>query len=638
MAGLVRGLLLWSARMISCLSTFIAFLFINRRCMPGMLVIGVLLFGRGALDAAVIHAQSASRTDVGAAVALAKDGDTVTVPAGTATWTATLSITKNITLQGAGEGQTMITENLPRAANSPIFSVSLSHDSSAPAYSFRLTGMKLKSANNAALSSDHAFIMVTGLSHYVANPTTDLPAPHILGCVSRVRIDHMTWDNLNGLALLVDSCLGVADHITQTTTTSVYQSYPIKVFANNWTPALNPATGLALPTSYLATKSFGSWADDPYWGTDKFFFFEDCNFTVPSTTNVADCEEGARVVFRHSTFNGGGGLASHGVEGRAQPGIKQEEVYNNYFVTNRLFGQLRSGSSLYFNNKSTAMTKGRGFYIYRQTRTETNWGAADGTDRYDNNGPLVYSGKITNVGPGYPNIISVSDTSKANFNLINLTDGSAYSINDLDDPAGGSTMDAGWKTKHTTISSVNGTTLTVLTDNGTSDSTFGNYAALWKIGHRYEIRRVLAIYGQPGQGKGDLLNSGTSYNTYPYPATSGTNATYPQAGYPLEPCYSWNNTDNTYGYLGFDAGDAGKNNSLKTGRDYFNLSERAIATQDVGFPSQTYARATNSYPKIGLGQTVAYTPYIYPHPLTVDGGSAPIPPGAPSNLKINPAQ
>ena len=46
------------------------------------------------VDAAEINAQSASRTDVGAAVALANDGDTVLVPAGSATWTSTLTVTK----------------------------------------------------------------------------------------------------------------------------------------------------------------------------------------------------------------------------------------------------------------------------------------------------------------------------------------------------------------------------------------------------------------------------------------------------------------------------------------------------------------------------------------------------------------
>ena len=44
---------------------------------------------------------SPSYTDVTAAVASASDGDTVMVPAGTASWTSTLTITKGIALIGA---------------------------------------------------------------------------------------------------------------------------------------------------------------------------------------------------------------------------------------------------------------------------------------------------------------------------------------------------------------------------------------------------------------------------------------------------------------------------------------------------------------------------------------------------------
>jgi hypothetical protein len=593
--------------------------------MEAVLALSLLFLGPIAVRGAVINAQSVSRADVGAAVTAATDGDVVMVPSGSATWQTTLTVTKNIEIIGAGEGVTIITENLSRTGNPPLFSVSLNHESAAPAYSFRLSGMTLKSANSTPLAADHGFISLVGLS----NPAA-VPPPHVAGCVSRVRIDHMTWDNLNGIAIIVDSCLGVADHITQITATSVYQSYPIKVFMNNWTPAVNPATGSALPKTYLAQKGFGSWADDPYWGTDKFWFFEDCNFTCP--TQLADDEEGGRVVFRHCTINGGFGISSHGMEGRANPGVKQEEVYNNYFNTDRLFAQLRSGSALYFNNKSTAMSKGMAFHIYRQTRTVDNWGAASGDNRYDNNavgGPL-YTGTVTAMtGTSSDGTVSsITDSNQSNFNSIDLTDGSLYAVNDLDDPSD-VTKDAGWKYFHNTVSAVSGKTLSLQNE---VDGPNGQYCAHWRVGHRYEIRKVLAAYGQPGQGKGDLLNTiptDGSYSTYTYPATSGAKATYPQAGYPLEPCYSWNNTDDKFGYLGFNNPD---NTSLKEGRDYIDLPERSVSAQNVGYPPQVYSRATSNYPNVGAGQTVPYTPFTYPHPLTTDGGGTP--PGAPSDLHV----
>ncbi len=50
---------------------------------------------------AVIKAVSVSFANVSTAIGLAKDGDTVVIPAGSAIWTSTLTITKGITLQGA---------------------------------------------------------------------------------------------------------------------------------------------------------------------------------------------------------------------------------------------------------------------------------------------------------------------------------------------------------------------------------------------------------------------------------------------------------------------------------------------------------------------------------------------------------
>jgi len=75
-----------------------------------MLALGVPLHS----FAATFEAKSPAREDVEAAVALAKDGDVVSVPAGTARWTTpakntpSLRIAEGITLQGAGPGKTVI--------------------------------------------------------------------------------------------------------------------------------------------------------------------------------------------------------------------------------------------------------------------------------------------------------------------------------------------------------------------------------------------------------------------------------------------------------------------------------------------------------------------------------------------------
>ncbi len=60
------------------------------------------------VNAATINAASVSYDDVASAVSRATYGDTVVVPAGTVTWKSTLTITKGITLKGAGIDQTTI--------------------------------------------------------------------------------------------------------------------------------------------------------------------------------------------------------------------------------------------------------------------------------------------------------------------------------------------------------------------------------------------------------------------------------------------------------------------------------------------------------------------------------------------------
>jgi len=398
----------------------------------------------------------------------------------------------------------------------------------------------------------------------------------------------------------------------------------------NWTPNNDPATGNPLPTTYKATDAFGSWADDSYFGTDKFWFFEDCVWlSTASSGGQPDDEEGARVVYRHCTINGTGGFASHGNEGRKQPGVRAREIYNNYYINSHAIAQNRGGSVLWFNNRLTNSSVGLPLKCYRFQANYNMWGAASGDNRYDQNPanttPLV-TGTIKAVQePGDPLTDSVTVGSSDDLSAINLNDGSMYVIQDTDDPFTGPNNTAnGWKYRQSGISSISGKQLNLTT--GTSPD-----SAHWQVGDHYQIRKVLLAYGALGTGKGNLLNAGFAVDgyadTWKYPATSGPLAVAPQAGYPPDPCYAWNNTDDTYGYRGLSV----EAHNL-SGRDYYNLSERAISTQNVGYPPVSYTRATSDYPKIGPGQTVSYTPYTYPHPL-VSGDEAPM---APQNLQIVP--
>src|SRR6266446_6348618 len=76
----------------------------------GMVIFAIFLIASH-IHASTITAASTSRSDVAAAIASAADGDTVQIPAGNSTWSSTLTITKAITLKGAGTNNTFIRYN-----------------------------------------------------------------------------------------------------------------------------------------------------------------------------------------------------------------------------------------------------------------------------------------------------------------------------------------------------------------------------------------------------------------------------------------------------------------------------------------------------------------------------------------------
>src|SRR5262245_24185349 len=76
---------------------------------------------------ATIAANSASRADIQAAINSSADGDTVTVPAGSATWTSAVDLgTKRISLIAAGASQTLITDGAADSGAGFIFTIAAS--------------------------------------------------------------------------------------------------------------------------------------------------------------------------------------------------------------------------------------------------------------------------------------------------------------------------------------------------------------------------------------------------------------------------------------------------------------------------------------------------------------------------------
>jgi len=90
------------------------------------------------------NAASCSYADVSAAYTASVAGDTVTVPAGTCNWgTSTLTVSKAITLMGAGKTLTILTG----AHSSSVPFITLSTGSNAQ-FAARITGFKFDESTN----------------------------------------------------------------------------------------------------------------------------------------------------------------------------------------------------------------------------------------------------------------------------------------------------------------------------------------------------------------------------------------------------------------------------------------------------------------------------------------------------------
>ena len=262
-------------------------------------------------SATTITAASCSRQDVQTAVNAANEngGDTVAIPAGSCTWTSSVSITKPLTLQGAGQTSTVISAS----------------------------GTDLITLNPSVAGA----VRVTTLGF---TGTNSFGAIQFDGVYSSLRMDHVTFTNLSQRAVIIGyntwsnpgaaPIYGLFDHITYSNTSSV-------PFVLHY----------GVDDSWLA-------ADD--YGSPNAFYVEDSTFTFPATSNsvnsdVWDAEHGGRYVIRHNTVTNGV-VMGHDTGSTPQArGQRKYEIYSNTFsCTTSDCGNsamsLRGGTGVMYDN------------------------------------------------------------------------------------------------------------------------------------------------------------------------------------------------------------------------------------------------------------------------------------------------
>ena len=419
----------------------------------------------------------------------AQNGDTITIPAGTFTWTTGVKLTKAITLQGQGVGSTIIKDAIQSRTYLIIWDLPANLLS-------RVTGIQFQDGGRTPSAAAPG-----GLFH--------VNGSNING--SQFRMDHCKFDNLNG-SIVFNTVIGVIDHTTFITNGG---DDAICIYGERWNGAPPGSFGDA------------SWAAPNDFGSSQFTFFEDCTFHNNNGTYagvVTDCYEGGRFVVRHSSIYNTT-LGTHGTESSGRErGSKAIEVYNNTFTGTKItsvIGNTRSAQLVYHDNTISGYAPGPYITLaaLRYVYACAPWGQADGLNQWDTNSPTIYF-TGTAAAPSSGTTVTVSGASWTR------NQWAGYTIRRTSDLANSHTANASW------IWSNTANTITY------SDQVFGGPPGnmTFAAGDTLELRKVVHALDEPGWTGGSLISG----NPPGRPATWNDQV--------AAPSYQWNNGALTFTY------------------------------------------------------------------------------------------
>ena len=245
-----------------------------------------------------LTAASAAQVDVNDCLRVAVNGDTITVPAGTATWTSTLTISKFVKLIASGTVE--IIDNMtviPGASTSNLLNV-------------------VESSAGSVLIQ--GFTFVQGMAVH-ANPN------------GVIRL------NSGGAGARPILITGNAYHMNTTSGDFIIAGTNQGVIWNNTQTGLRAGGSCANNASFVRHKPI---SDTTSWTRPSTFGAADttgtANLYVETNTviNVAeglDTDSFGRTVFRYNTFTNSG-ITLHGVDTSGNYGARYVDLYSNAFV------------------------------------------------------------------------------------------------------------------------------------------------------------------------------------------------------------------------------------------------------------------------------------------------------------------
>jgi hypothetical protein len=349
----------------------------------------VLLFGKAAQAQTTINAATCNSSDVQAALnKVAADGTTVNIPAGTCTWTTTVSYNQvfSTTILGAGNQSvvgggdaTVIIDNVSHSPNdNPTLNLT-----AAPGKSLRLSGITMKS-NGSSSQSFNGSITFYGTSN-------------------AVRIDHAHLQlTADGKQMTIGGCVyGVMDHSIVDLNAGTTQNGVFLHQGNCGGDSLGVGDGQwHLPTSL---------------GSANFFYFENDIFNGGTNLGgngstvapfVDDCSGGGRFVFRFNSINGAQaqGHATGHSNNPPDRSCRAYEIYMNTFGNSSVTNTSNPVEDAFYNTGGTGVVWGNTFTGYYKNIVETNvdrtnsntyvqaasptgWGYCNGSSNWDGNQP-----------------------------------------------------------------------------------------------------------------------------------------------------------------------------------------------------------------------------------------------------------
>lgn len=277
-----------------------------------------------------LTAASPGRTDVNACfTAAATSGDTITVPAGSATWTTQLAWSgKSVSVIGAGIGQTIITAADP---NNNGAGPCLLDWTTTNAGRSRLSGFTFLQTSACNNGDDRiSIVRIGGVSH-------------------QFRLDHVRFETTRtGGQTVTDDVRGVTDH-----SEFVY-------------PVGSPFGFHFTNVEHVGWNGLGGYGDQSWFAADSYgtadsYYFEDNLFDNQAGSNGLYCTNdsgGGRAVYRFNTWHECT-FQTHGTEsGGRRRGQRHTEHYRELFTWSIAAGQscvicFRGGSGKIFDIRAT---------------------------------------------------------------------------------------------------------------------------------------------------------------------------------------------------------------------------------------------------------------------------------------------